>query len=138
MSILKRLFGARWISQRLTRPTRRLINAAERLDERRLLVVDVPGTIPSEAYDQESEAGLWREYSIRVSQPGSYEIAGRIASSERGERFHIEFDGVDRTGSMEVPTTGAASLSWTTISSGSFWLTKGAHAMRVCLDTGTI
>ena len=58
--------------------------------------------------------GEWLEYTVDVSRPGPYLIATRVASPTAGGQFHLEFDGVDKTGTLIVPATGGWQ-NWTTI-----------------------
>jgi len=59
--------------------------------------------------------GEWLEYTIEVPMPGDYPIDVRVASAYVGGTFHIEFDGYDLTGDVDVPVTGGWQ-TWTTVS----------------------
>ena len=59
-------------------------------------------------------AGEWLKYTVNVTTAGTYNIQARVASSGADGTFHIEVNGVDKTGSMTIPNTGGWQ-SWTTI-----------------------
>ncbi|MFZ3382920.1 MAG: carbohydrate-binding protein, partial [Candidatus Methanoperedens sp.] len=42
--------------------------------------------------------GEWLEYTIYVAKNGSYSLETRVAYGGTGGTFHIEFNGVDKTG----------------------------------------
>ncbi len=48
----------------------------------------------------------WIEYTVDVSVAGAYRIELRVASQSTGGDLHMEFDGVDKTGSVAAPSTG--------------------------------
>ena len=70
----------------------------------------------------------WLEYSVDISAPGDYSIDIRVASNTTGGNFHLEFDGVDRTGNIQVPVTGGWQ-NWTTVSATAT-LSSGKQVMR--------
>lgn len=73
-------------------------------------------------------AGEWLEYTVDVAAAGEYTIEARVASNASGGTFHIEFDGVDKTGNINAPATGGWQ-SWTTVSA-SATLSAGVQVMR--------
>jgi phosphatidylserine/phosphatidylglycerophosphate/cardiolipin synthase-like enzyme/predicted Rdx family selenoprotein len=79
-------------------------------------------------------AGEWLNYTVNVTTAGTYTIEARVASSGVGGTFHIEVNGVDKTGPMTVPNTGGWQ-SWTTISKSNVSLSAGAQVWRVVFDT---
>jgi hypothetical protein len=64
---------------------------------------------------------------------GKYDIALRVAADGDGKRMHIEIDGVNITGSIEVPNTGGWQ-TWTTVTVKDIDLVQGQHVMRVAFD----
>ena len=50
-----------------------------------------------------------------------------------GGRFHVEVDGVDKTGPINVPDTGGWQ-TWTTLRAPNISLTAGTHVIRVYFD----
>ena len=51
-------------------------------------------------------AGEWLAYTVNVATAGTYDLEVRVASAGAGGTFHIEVNGVDRTGPLTVPNTG--------------------------------
>ncbi len=78
-------------------------------------------------------AGEWLEYTVDVPAAGSYTIEARVASNSTGGAFHIEFNGVDKTGNINVPVTGGWQ-NWTTVSA-SATLSAGTQIMRFASST---
>ncbi len=78
-------------------------------------------------------SGEWLEYTVDVAAAGEYTIEARVASDSAGGTFHIEFDGVDKTGNITVPVTGDWQ-SWTTVSA-SATLSAGPQIMRFASST---
>ena len=83
-----------------------------------------------------TRAGEWLQYTLNVSATGSYGLQIRIANKGTGARFHLEVDGVDRTGPLTVPDTGGWQ-NWQTVTTSAVQLTAGVHVLRLVLDTGT-
>jgi len=72
--------------------------------------------------------GEWLEYSVDVPGAGEYAVDVRVASQSAGGTFHIEFNGVDRTGDVTVPVTGGWQ-AWTTVSATAT-LAPGPQVMK--------
>jgi hypothetical protein len=79
-------------------------------------------------------AGEWLGYTVNVSTTGNYNIVVRSASQGAGGTFHMEVDGVDRSGSVSVPNTGSWS-TFTDITLSNIPLTAGTRFIRFVLDT---
>ena len=79
-------------------------------------------------------AGEWLRYSVTIGAAGVYDIEVRVASPSAGGSFHIEVDGVDRTGALNIPNTGAWQ-SWATIRRTGVSLAAGQQTWRVVMDT---
>lgn len=77
--------------------------------------------------------GEWLKYTVSVATAGIYTLEARVASSGQGGTFHIEADGVDKTGPMAIPDTGGWQ-SWTTITLTNVSLTAGPQVWRVVFD----
>jgi hypothetical protein len=81
-----------------------------------------------------TKAGEWMEYSVDVATSGTYSFTARVASLKAGGKFHVEIDGVDRTGQLAVPNTGRWQ-AWTTVTKSGLSLAAGSHVIRVKMDS---
>ena len=79
--------------------------------------------------------GEWLNYTVNVQQAGSYTFAARVATPLSGKTFHVEMNGVDKTGPIAVPNTGSW-LNWQTVTIPNISLSDGAQVMRIVMDTG--
>lgn len=82
-------------------------------------------------------AGEWLTYTVDVTVPGVYTVDARVASAGPGGTFHIEVDGVDRTGAIAVPDTGGWQ-QWTTVTRGGVRLAAGRQMLRVVMDSAGV
>jgi hypothetical protein len=73
-------------------------------------------------------------YTVDVMSAGNYDIEVRVASAGAGGTFHIEVNGVDKTGPLTVPNTGGWQ-TWTTIRPPTVALSAGQQVWRVVMDT---
>ena len=79
-------------------------------------------------------AGEWLKYSVALAAAGTLTLAARVSSSGTGGTFHYRVDGVDKTGTLTVPNTGAWE-AWTTVSKAGVAIAAGVHILRLVLDT---
>jgi len=80
------------------------------------------------------ETGEWLAYSVTVQQAGNYDIE-LLASSffSASSAFHVEIDGVNVTGSVQVPlTTSWADYRWS--GKQSVPLAAGDHVLKLVSD----
>jgi parallel beta-helix repeat protein len=80
-------------------------------------------------------AGEWLEYTVNVAGAGKYDLHLRLANTTTGGRLHIEFDGGDVTGSVNVPSTGNFQAFSTVVMPVT--LAPGQHVMRVMFDAAS-
>ena len=79
--------------------------------------------------------GEWLVYTVDVRESGTYAIEMMVACDKRGGQFRLEFNGVDKTGPVEVPDTGG----WKNLkpfSKSGVKLEPGRYAMKLVLDKG--
>ncbi len=81
-----------------------------------------------------ASAGEWLAYTVNVTTTGIFTFEIRVACLGPGGSFHIEADGVDKTGPITVPNTGNWQ-SWTTLSHPGVALMSGPHVLRLVMDT---
>jgi Carbohydrate binding module (family 6) len=79
------------------------------------------------------KATEWLKYTVSVKTAGTYAIDVRVASNGAGGTFHIEVDGINKTGAMTVPNSGGWQ-TWRTITKTGVTLTAGTHVIRVVMD----
>ncbi len=77
----------------------------------------------------------WLEYTIVVESAGVYDINLEVASWSRRGKFHIEFEGEDKTGLIDVPRTWGWQR-WRTVSVNNVDLPVGKQIMRLHIDRG--
>ena len=80
------------------------------------------------------QAGEWLNYTVKVAAAGTYAIDVRIASNGAGGTFHIEVNGVNKTGMLTVPNTGGWQ-TWQTITKTGVALAAGQQVIRVVMDS---
>ncbi|HEY3371297.1 MAG TPA: discoidin domain-containing protein [Prolixibacteraceae bacterium] len=77
----------------------------------------------------------WLEYTVDVLEEGNYSFGILFATAGRYGKFHLEFDGIDKTGKLGVVSTGNYSKFATTTVKG-IALKKGIQVMRIFFDYG--
>jgi SOS-response transcriptional repressor LexA len=80
-----------------------------------------------------TQAGEWVQYTVDVQQAGYYRVDARVASKGQGGTFHIELNGVDKTGTFTVPDTGGWS-NYSVLSKRDIFLEAGTQSMRIVMD----
>jgi hypothetical protein len=78
-------------------------------------------------------ASEWLEYTVNVATAGTYTLQVRVAAPSAGGTFRVEFGGVNKTGTMTIPSTGGWQ-TWTTISK-TVTLSAGTQVMRFVAQT---
>ena len=82
-------------------------------------------------------AGEWQKYSVNVLANGTYTVAARVSyGSPTPGSFHIEFDGVNTSGTINGTATGGWQ-NWSTVND-TFNLTAGTHIMRVYYEKSDV
>ncbi|MBV9791220.1 MAG: carbohydrate-binding protein, partial [Chloroflexi bacterium] len=78
--------------------------------------------------------GEWLAYDVNVAAAGSYRFVVRAATPYTGKKIRIEIDGVNATGSINVPNTGGWQ-GWADVSSNPVALTAGPHTLRIVAES---
>jgi hypothetical protein len=78
--------------------------------------------------------GEWIEYQVDVTA-GTYDVQVRVASADAGGTLHIEIDGIDKTGPITFPATGAWQ-NWTTVVAEDVVFDGGVETLRLAIDAG--
>jgi len=81
-----------------------------------------------------TRAGEWLMYTVEVREAGVYRLEMMVASSKKGGTFHVELNGADKTGPIEIPDTGG----WQHLkpmTKERVTLEAGRYVMKVVMDT---
>ncbi|MBP2833013.1 cellulase family glycosylhydrolase [Aquimarina sp. U1-2] len=79
------------------------------------------------------KSGEWLEYTVNVAESKTYTLESRVASISSGGKFHIEIEGQNVSGSINVPNTRGWQ-NWQTVST-SIPLTQGKQILRIVMDS---
>ena len=79
------------------------------------------------------KAGEWLKYTTTVQATGTYNIEFRIAALGAGGQFHLEVDGKNVTGTLNVTDTKNWNRYTSVIKTG-VSLSAGQHTMRLVFD----
>jgi hypothetical protein len=77
--------------------------------------------------------GEWLQYTVSVMADGQYDLALRLASTGSGGLLHLEVDGANATGAIEVPNTGGWQ-TWRTVTIRGMPLKAGMRRLRLVFD----
>ncbi|MFN3404836.1 MAG: carbohydrate-binding protein [Cytophagaceae bacterium] len=75
-------------------------------------------------------AGEWLNYNVNIANPGTYTLQVRVAAATAGRSMRVEMDGVNISGTINVPNTGGWQ-TWQTVTIGNINLTAGPKVMRI-------
>jgi len=79
-------------------------------------------------------AGEWVAYTVKIEKSGTYSVEFPVASQKKGGIFHLEVDGKDVSGPLQIPDTGA----WTKlemIRADNVNLKAGERVLKMVMDT---
>jgi hypothetical protein len=80
-----------------------------------------------------TKASEYLKYTVNVTTAGTYPLEARLANVGTGAKFHVEVDGVDKTGQLTVPNTGSWD-AYQTFSTPAIAFTGGQHIIRIVFD----
>jgi alpha-L-fucosidase len=83
-----------------------------------------------------SKDGEWLAYTVTVDRSADYQVLFYIASGSGNGKLHLECDGTDKTGIIEVPNT-AGYQNWKTVKK-TIKLDAGKHVFKLYFDSGGI
>ena len=79
------------------------------------------------------ETGEWLQYTVDVEADSNYAVQLRVSSAFTDSAFRVEVDGVNVTGTVQVPDTGGwSAYQW--IGVPSVQLAAGGHVVRVIAE----
>jgi len=72
---------------------------------------------------------------VNIQEAGTYNLIIRAAAASTGftRQMHVELDGVDVTGIIELPVTGGWQ-NWQDVTVGGVNLTQGSHTITLYMD----
>ena len=77
--------------------------------------------------------GEWLQYTVNVTADAQYDLMLRLASTGSGGLLHLDVDGVNATGAIQVPNTGGWQ-AWRTVTVPNVPLRAGARRLRLAFD----
>jgi DNA-directed RNA polymerase specialized sigma24 family protein len=77
--------------------------------------------------------GEWMNYTVLAAKTGNYTLALRAGSPHNGASVHIEIDGVNVTGKMDILNTGDYKKFAEVVKNG-IAVTQGVHVVRLVAD----
>jgi hypothetical protein len=80
-----------------------------------------------------TRAGEWLKYNVSVQASGTYSIEFRASGLGTGGQFHLEVDGANVTGALNVADTRSWSTYASVVKTG-VSLTAGTHTLRLVFD----
>jgi hypothetical protein len=78
--------------------------------------------------------GEWLKYTINAPAAGRYVLQANVANPFPGGSFHAEVDGVNVTGTVNMPTTSGW-FSDQIVQSSAFNVSAGTHVLRIVMDS---
>ena len=85
-------------------------------------------------YTGANATGEWLNYTIDVPFNGNYRLDIRLATPNDNRRLHVEFDGVDQTGSTDCTEYGLVD-DWQSLTAN-VALNAGRQTMRLKIECG--
>ncbi len=75
----------------------------------------------------------WLKYTAKVNTTGNYTINLRVSSPYNTRKLHLEVDGVNATGTVNIPNTGGFQ-AWQTVAIPNIALTQGVHVITLYFE----
>ena len=79
--------------------------------------------------------GGWLEFTVDVI-PGIYDVETRVASELTGGTFHLEVDGIDKTGPITFSRTFGWQ-NWVTVNVEDVIFDSGVQTLRLVFESGS-
>jgi hypothetical protein len=80
------------------------------------------------------DTGEWLQYSVTVMATGMYRFELRIAAKDKASQMHLELNGNNISGSIDIPMTGGWQ-TWQSVTTKAIPLAAGNHMLRVVFDS---
>jgi len=82
-----------------------------------------------------TNGGEWLEYTVDVTETGTYTVQSMVASPDGKSSIHLKIDGTDVTGSIYFPATGGWQ-QYSTVTTAGIKLKSGIHILQLFEETG--
>ncbi len=79
-----------------------------------------------------TRAGEWMAYTVTVRRTATYQVSFLVSSSYDSGKFHLECDGIDKTGTISVPNTSGFQ-NWEVVRKA-IPLDAGQHVLKLVVD----
>lgn len=79
------------------------------------------------------QIGEWVEYTVNVEKEANYDIVFRVATMASSQHFHLELNGENISGKIDVPNTGGWQ-TWRDVELKNVTLPAGESVLRVVAD----
>ncbi|MGX5818876.1 carbohydrate-binding protein [Chitinophaga lutea] len=76
----------------------------------------------------------WLKYTAKVAHTGKYKAYFRVASPNDNNRFRLEVDDQNMTGTVVLNRTGANYQAWNQVASPEFQVTEGEHVLKFYIE----
>lgn len=83
-----------------------------------------------------TRAGEWLEYEISTPRDDEFDITLRASAETAGQLVHLEINGLDVSGPVEIPANGWQNFADVLITGVP--VSEGDHVLRVVFDTGWV
>ena len=85
-------------------------------------------------YAGANSSGEWLEYTVNATNAGDYLLELRYSTPNSNRKVHVEFDGLNASGAITLPSSGAGAYSaWQTLTVP-VTLVAGQQVMRLAID----
>ena len=79
-----------------------------------------------------TKTGEWLAYTVKVGKSASYQVTFFVASANDNAKAHLQCDGKDLTGVMDIPNTGAYQ-KWDVLKK-TIKLEAGEHLLKLVIE----
>ena len=79
-----------------------------------------------------THAGEWTGYIVNVKTAGTYQVSFHVAPGQGSGKMHLESNGTDLNGVMEIPNTKGFQNG--TVIDREIRLDAGEHVLKVVID----
>lgn len=102
----------------------------------RVTDVDISKTLDTATgYDvTQLQTGDFLRYTVDVASTGVHEFAFRFANRLPGGKFHVDVDGINRSGTLDIPVTSGVGNVYATKVLFSASLSAGKRAIKIVID----